>query len=61
MENRYRGTRITIDEGLGALSGGMTYKEIEEEYGITKEDIKNILKYAAEIISEEKVGLIKNK
>ena len=33
------GTRITVDEVLGALAGGMTYEEIEEEYSLTKEDI----------------------
>lgn len=25
-----KGTRITVDEVLGALAGGMTYEEIEE-------------------------------
>ena len=34
-----KGTRITIDEVLGALVGGMTYEEIEREYGIRREDI----------------------
>ncbi len=34
-----KGTRITVDEVLGALIGGMTYEEIEKEYGIKKEDI----------------------
>jgi len=34
------GTRITVEEVLGALAGGMSYKEIEEEYGVTEEDIK---------------------
>lgn len=53
------GTRITIDEIIGALAGGMSYNEIEEEYGITKEDIKDVLRYIAEILSEEKIGEIK--
>ena len=34
-----KGTRITVDEVLGALVGGMTYEEIEREYGIRREDI----------------------
>ena len=34
------GTRITVDEVLGALIGGMTYDEIESEYGIEREDIE---------------------
>ncbi|MBI2631562.1 DUF433 domain-containing protein [Candidatus Pacearchaeota archaeon] len=33
------GTRITVDEVLGALAGGMTFEEIEIEYGVNKEGI----------------------
>jgi len=29
-----KGTRITVDEVLGALIGGMNYEEIEREYGV---------------------------
>ncbi|MDO8508243.1 MAG: DUF433 domain-containing protein [Nanoarchaeota archaeon] len=53
------GTRITVDEVLGALAGGMTYEEIEEEYGLKKEDILAALYYATKIIAEERVGRIK--
>ena len=34
------GTRITVDEVLGALIGGTAYDEIESEYGIEWEDIE---------------------
>ncbi len=54
------GTRITVDEVLGALAGGMRFEEIEEEYGIKKEEILAALKYATEIISEENVGIVKS-
>lgn len=53
------GTRITVDEVLGALAGGMTYGEIEEEYGLTKEDIIAALHYATKIIAEERVGVVR--
>ncbi len=53
------GTRITVDEVLGALAGGMTYEEIEKEYGLTKEDIIAALRYATKIIAEEKIGLVR--
>ena len=46
---------------LGALAGGMTYEEIEEEYGINKDGVLAALKYATEIVSEEQVGLVKVK
>jgi len=42
-----KGTRITVDEVLGALVGGMTYEEIEREYGIRREDILAVLEYTA--------------
>jgi len=41
-----KGTRITVDEVLGALAGGMTFEEIEKEYGANKEGILAALKYA---------------
>lgn len=56
-----KGTRITVDEVLGALAGGMTYEEIKEEYGVDKDGVLAAIKYAAEIVSEEQVGLVKVK
>lgn len=53
------GTRVTIEEIIGALAGGMNFDEIEKEYEITKEHIKEALKYAAELISNERIGIIK--
>lgn len=49
------GTRITVGEILGSLAGGMTPKKIIEEYGVTGEEIKEALRYASEIISEERI------
>ncbi len=54
-----KGTRITVDEILGALAGGMTFEEIEKEYGVKKDGILAALKYAAEIVSEERVWELK--
>ena len=56
-----KGTRIAVDEVLGALAGGMTYEEIGKEYGINKDGVLAALKYATEIVSEEQVGLVKAK
>ncbi|HLC53052.1 MAG TPA: DUF433 domain-containing protein [Candidatus Nanoarchaeia archaeon] len=53
-----KGTRITVEDVLGALAGGMTFEEIEREYGVKKIGILAALKYAAEIISEEQVGIL---
>jgi len=56
-----KGTRITVDEVLGALAAGMTYEEVEKEYGVKKDGVLAALQYATEIISEEKVGVLKIK
>lgn len=39
------GTRITVEEVLGALEGGMGFDEIQQEYGITREQIRAALQY----------------
>ncbi len=37
------GTRITVEEIIGAFAGGMTLEEIEEEYGVGREVVSEIL------------------
>jgi len=54
-----KGTRITVDEVLGALAGDMSFEAIEKEYGIKKPDILAALTYAPKIVSEERVGSLK--
>lgn len=39
------GTRITVEEVIGMSEGGMTYEEIRDEYGLTKEDILAVISY----------------
>ncbi|MCK4735247.1 MAG: DUF433 domain-containing protein [Methanophagales archaeon] len=45
-----RGIRITVDEVMGALIGGMNYEEIESEYGIEREDILAVIEYTASFV-----------
>ena len=52
------GTRITVDDVLGWLEAGMTYEEIEQEYGITKEQVVVVIHYAASFIQGEEVHKI---
>ncbi len=49
------GTRITVDEALDMLEKGMTYEEIEEEYGLTKEHLLAVIRYSASLIHGEEV------
>jgi uncharacterized protein (DUF433 family) len=40
---------------LAKLAGGMTMEQVAEEYGITLEDIRAALAYAASIIANETI------
>ena len=42
-----KGTRITVEEVLGALATGMDFDEIKHEYGITRAHITAAVTYAA--------------
>ena len=57
-----KGTRITVEEVLGALAGGMTYEEIVKEYGVGREGILEAIRYASGWFQGEKVfPLTKNR
>ena len=50
-----KGTRITVDDVLGWLENGMGYEDIQQDYGITKEDILAVIRYASSIIRGEEI------
>ncbi len=50
-----KGTRITAEEVLGFLVGGMTYEEIEREYGLKKEEILAAVRYASSFLKGEEI------
>lgn len=54
-----KGTRVPVDLILGKLAGGMSYEEVMEEYGISREDILAALKYAAEYLAGEEIRVIR--
>lgn len=56
-----KGTRVPVDVILGGLIGGMTYEEIESEYGIKREDILAAIEYAARFIMGEEIRKLKMK
>ena len=41
-----RGTRLPVAIVVGSLAGGMTFDEVQREYGITSDDIRAALKFA---------------
>ena len=48
-----RGTRVPVARIVCGLAGGMTSEEIQKEYGITPEDVRAALEFAARIIEQE--------
>lgn len=51
-----RGLRITVEQILQALAGGVTVAEILEDYPeLEREDIQAVLVYASELVNEEQV------
>lgn len=51
-----RDLRITVEQILKALAGGITAEELLEDYPeLEKEDIQAVLLYASERISEKQV------
>jgi len=51
------GTRITVQEVLGALAGGMTTEELKKEYGLTGENVQAVLRYVALFLSDEAIDV----
>jgi uncharacterized protein (DUF433 family) len=50
-----KGTRVPVSLVLGQLAAGVTYAELEDEFGVDFEGIKAALKYATDIVSSETV------
>lgn len=50
-----RGTRVLVEVIVGKVAGGMSISEVAYEYGISEDDVKAALKYAAEVVSSERL------
>ena len=48
-----RGTRLPVSIVVGSLAGGMTFDEVQREYGIGMEDIRAALRFAGELVDKE--------
>lgn len=49
------GTRIPVALVLGQLAGGISFDELHREYGLTDDQIRTALGYAAQIVGSETV------
>lgn len=48
-----RDTRVPVAIILGSLAGGMSMRAIEDEYGVTTEDIQAALNFATDLIAQQ--------
>ena len=48
-----KGTRVPVSRVIGGLVGGMTVAEVVEECGVTEEDVRAALAFAAEWVESE--------
>ena len=49
------GTRVSVAVVVGSLAGGMSYQDVMTEYDLSRTDILDCLKYAAEVLTDEQV------
>jgi uncharacterized protein (DUF433 family) len=47
-----KGTRVPVVRILGCLMDGMTHAEAAAEYGVTVEDVRAAIAFAAELVDE---------
>jgi uncharacterized protein (DUF433 family) len=50
-----KGTRVPVQVIVGSLASGDAVAEVCEDYGITEEDVRAALGYAAEMLSQERL------
>lgn len=48
-----KGTRVPVAIVVGSLAGGMSFEEIETEYGLSRTDIRAALAFAGDLVNAE--------
>jgi uncharacterized protein (DUF433 family) len=50
-----KGTRVPVEVVIGKLAGGMSVEAVADEYGITEDDVRAALRYAAQVLASEEI------
>ncbi len=50
-----QGTRVPIHVPVAKVAGGMTPEQVAGEYGVTLEDVRAALAYAAKVLEQQEV------
>ena len=48
-----RGTRMPVALVVGSLAGGMSFEEVQREYGLSLDEIRAALQFAGELVEKE--------
>lgn len=48
-----KGTRVPVTRVLGAVAAGMSFADVEREYGVTTEDIRAAVAFANGLVAEQ--------
>jgi uncharacterized protein (DUF433 family) len=48
-----RGTRVPVARLVEGLAGGMTFEELQREYGVSALDIRAALEFAGQLVNQE--------
>lgn len=48
-----RGTRVPVARILGSLAAGMSFDDVQREYGVDRQDIQAALEFASLLIERE--------
>jgi hypothetical protein len=47
-----RGTRVPVTVVVGSLAGGMSFEDVEAEYGVSRDDIRAALRFVNALAAE---------
>jgi len=50
-----KGTRVPVHVLVAKVAGGMLQEQVADEYGVTLEDVKAALAYAAKVLEQQEV------
>lgn len=52
-----KGTRVPVQVLVAKVAGGMRPEQVAEEYGVTLEDVRAALAYAAKVLEQQEVRM----
>lgn len=53
-----RGTRVPIARIVNGMAGGMTAEEVQRAYGVSPEDVRAALEFAADLVEQEELYML---